>query len=149
MWPFPALRALCGCRTVSFAVVGWLGAGVPNSMGSYTQGGRHVAGLALAPSLANWTAALASVGFTAVTRFLVAAWARAGGRSMPGHWWLGDSPPVAYGCAVLSPSPSMVPMAWGLAIGTWRVEVEEARKLAAGRSHPHPWAFLVLAPGLR
>ena len=33
-------RSVCGR-------LGWLGAGVPNSMGSYTQGGRYVSGLAL------------------------------------------------------------------------------------------------------
>ena len=48
-------RVWLPCRFVS--VAGWLGAGVPNSMGSYTQGGRFVSGLALAPRPVNRTAA--------------------------------------------------------------------------------------------
>ena len=79
----PALGA-CVTRVVPFVAASCLGAGVPNSMGSYTQGGRYVSGLALAPCLVNWTAALASVGLTAVTRFLVTAWARAEGRVIQG-----------------------------------------------------------------
>ena len=75
-----------------------------------------------APCLANWTTASAGVGLSAVTRFLVAAWARAGGRDMPVYWWLGDLPSVTYGCAVLSPSPPWSRWLWGLAIGTWEVD---------------------------
>ena len=147
--PPPALRACVVAVPFRFAVAGWLGAGVPNSMGSYTQGGRYVSGLALAPYLVNWTAAPACVGSTAVTRFLVAAWARAGGRDMPGYWWLGDSPPVTYGCAVLSPSPPWSRWLGDSSSGLGGLRWRRARKLAAGRSHPHPWAFLVLVPGLR
>ena len=45
-------------RVVAFCSgLGWLGAEVPNSMGSYTQGGRFVSGLALAPRPVNRTAA--------------------------------------------------------------------------------------------
>ena len=123
---------------------------VPGSLSPWGVTPREVGtfpALRSAPCLANWTVAFACVGSTAATRSLVAAWARAGGRDMPGYWWLGDSPPVTYGCAVLSPSPPWSRWLGDSSSGLGGLRGRRTRELAAGRSHPWPCAFLVSVPG--
>ena len=120
---------------------------------------------------------LASVGSIACTRFLVSAWARAEGRVTQGYPGRGPRhpgvPSGAAWCAVLGPVPpgarcSVLPLlgpgqraassrgAFGRRLvrgarsgPSWRVEVEEGTRTGGRLSHPQPWAFLVLAPGLR
>ena len=143
----PALRALCGSCIVP---LWWSFVRTPGSLTPWGVTPREVGtfpALRSAPCLANWTTAPAGVGLTAVTRFLVAAWARAGGRDMPGYWWLGDSPSVTYGCAVLSPSPPWSRWLGDSSSGLGGLRGRRTRELAAGRSHPWPWAFLVSVPG--
>ena len=135
-------------RVVAFAAVS-VGL-VPGSLTPWGVTPREVGtfpALRSAPCLANWTTAPVGVGLTVVTRFLVAAWARAGGRDMPGYWWLGDLPSVTYGCAALSPSPPWSQWLGDSSSGLGGLRGRRTRELAAGRSHPWPWAFLVSVPG--
>ena len=150
----PALRALCGCCADPLWWSFCLGAGVPNSMGSYTQGGRYVSGLALAPFLASGCR-VACVGPIAVTRFLVTAWARAEGRVIQGYLRVPPGarfsvlPLLGSGQSAVYPGvPSGA--AWcRCSVRPWRVEEEEGTRTVVGIGHPQLRAFLVLAPGLR
>ena len=150
----PGVTRLVRLLHRSVVVVVCQDAGVPNSMGSYTQGGRYVSGLALAPFLASGCR-VACVGPVAVTRFLVTAWARAEGRVIQGYLRVPPGarfsvlPLLGSGQSAVYPGvPSGA--AWcRCSVRPWRVEEEEGTRTVVGIGHPQLRAFLVLAPGLR
>ena len=109
-------------------------------MGSYTQGGRFVSGLALAPRPVNRTAACQR----GVHRWHAVPGVSVGQGRGPCH------PGVSGQRAASSRGAFGRRLVRGARSGpSWRVEVEEGTRTGGRLRHPQPWAFLVLAPGLR